>query len=115
LQHVPSGEARDRAREQLRRVGLEGRARAFPSELSGGQQQRIAIARAVIHKPAIVLADEPTGNLDSRSGAMILELLRELAAGGQTILMATHNEAAAAYCDRTIHLADGRCVYSYAG
>jgi putative ABC transport system ATP-binding protein len=115
LQRVPSAEAESRAREALARFGLVNRVGSFPSELSGGQQQRVAIARAVIHQPATVLADEPTGNLDSRSGATILELLRELAAAGQTILMATHNEAAAAYCDRRIHLADGRCVYSYAG
>lgn len=115
LERVPSPQAESRAHEALARAGLLNRAGAFPSELSGGQQQRVAIARAVIHEPAIVLADEPTGNLDSRSGARVLELLRDLAQAGQTILMATHNEAAAAYCDRTVHLADGRCVYSYAG
>lgn len=115
LQRVASAEASRRANGALAAIGLGSRARAFPSELSGGQQQRAAIARAVVHRPAIVLADEPTGNLDSRSGATVLELLRELSSSGQTILMATHNEAAAAYCDRTVHLADGRCVYSYAG
>jgi putative ABC transport system ATP-binding protein len=115
LQHVPASEIRQRVRDALAAVGLLERSGAFPAELSGGQQQRVAIARAVIHRPAIVLADEPTGNLDSRSGAIVLDLLRELTARGQTVLMATHNEGAAAYADRTLHLQDGRCVYSYAG
>lgn len=115
LQRIDEGEIGERVAEILRVVGVAERARAFPAELSGGQQQRVAIARAVVHRPAIVLADEPTGNLDSKNGALVLELLRMLASRGQTVLMATHNESAAAYCDRTLHLQDGRWVYSYAG
>ncbi|MBV8150574.1 MAG: ABC transporter ATP-binding protein [Candidatus Eremiobacteraeota bacterium] len=86
----------------LQRVGLTGRAQAFPAEISGGESQRAAIARAVIHQPAIVLADEPTGNLDSKNGTAVLELLHELAAGGRAVLMATHSEKAAAVCDRIV-------------
>lgn len=115
LQHVEAAVLAERVAQMLELVGVAERARAFPAELSGGQQQRVAIARAVVHRPAIVLADEPTGNLDSRNGALVLELLRMLAARGQTVLMATHNEAAAAYCDRILHLQDGRWLYSYAG
>jgi len=92
-------------------VGLEGRLRHRPSELSGGQQQRVAVARALAGKPAIIFADEPTGNLDSRSGAEILSFMRmavrEL---GQTIVMVTHDPAAASYADRVVLLADGRLV-----
>ena len=112
---VGAEEVRKRARDVLAVVGIVERAQAFPAELSGGQQQRVAIARAIVHRPAIVLADEPTGNLDSKSGAVVLDLLRRIADGGQTVLMATHNEHAAAICDRTLHMQDGQWVYSYAG
>ena len=115
LQHVAPKDAARRTHDALATVGLADRAKAFPAELSGGQQQRVAIARAVIHRPTIVLADEPTGNLDSRNGAMVLELLRALASSGQTVLMATHNSEAAAYCDRTLPMQDGKWLYSYAG
>ena len=115
LQHVPPKEIVRRTHDALGTVGLSERAKAFPAELSGGQQQRVAIARAVIHRPTIVLADEPTGNLDSQSGAMVLVMLRKLASDGQTVLMATHNSEAAAYCDRTLPMQDGKWVYSYAG
>lgn len=115
LQGVAASEIAERVRQALELVGIAERARAFPAELSGGQQQRVAIARAIVHRPAIVLADEPTGNLDSKNGASVLELLRAIANGGQTVLMATHNENAAAICDRTLHMQDGQWVYSYAG
>jgi len=91
-------------------VGLEEKARAYPAQLSGGQAQRVAIARAIVHQPAVLLADEPTGNLDSQTGATVLRLLRELADGGQAVLMATHSEDAAAICDRVVAMRDGRIV-----
>ena len=89
-------------------VGLGDRLDHKPNELSGGQQQRVAIARALVSRPRIVFADEPTGNLDSHSGAEVLELLRRSADAGQTIVMVTHDPVAAAYCDRVVFLADGR-------
>ena len=91
-------------------VGLRDRLSHRPNELSGGQQQRVAVARALVSRPRIVFADEPTGNLDSRSGAEILELLRQSADEGQTIVMVTHDPIAAAYTDRVVFLADGRVV-----
>jgi putative ABC transport system ATP-binding protein len=98
-----------RARELLAAVGLEGRETSLPSRLSGGQQQRVAIARALINAPRIVLADEPTGNLDSRTGAGIVELLLALrAARGMTVVIATHDSQVAARCDRVVRLLDGR-------
>jgi putative ABC transport system ATP-binding protein len=98
-----------RARELLEAVGLEGRETSLPSRLSGGQQQRVAIARALINAPPIVLADEPTGNLDSRTGAEIVDLLMRLrAARGVTIVLATHDSQVAARCDRVVRLLDGR-------
>jgi len=98
-----------RARELLAAVGLDGRETSLPSRLSGGQQQRVAIARALINAPAIVLADEPTGNLDSRTGAEIVDLLLGLRAQrGMTVLVATHDSQVAARCDRIVRLLDGR-------
>jgi putative ABC transport system ATP-binding protein len=98
-----------RARELLAAVGLEGRETSLPSRLSGGQQQRVAIARALINAPRIVLADEPTGNLDSRTGAGIVDLLLGLrAARGMTVVIATHDSHVAARCDRVVRLLDGR-------
>jgi putative ABC transport system ATP-binding protein len=99
-----------RVRAALESVGIAEKADAYPSQVSGGQMQRAAVARATIHNPAIVLADEPTGNLDSHSGASVLRLLREFASGGQAILMATHSADAAAVCDRIVHMQDGRIV-----
>jgi putative ABC transport system ATP-binding protein len=110
LQRRPRGEVDERVARALADVGIADKALAYPAQLSGGQAQRVALARAVIHKPAIVLADEPTGNLDSKSGAVVLNLLRDIARAGQALLLATHSAEAAAYCDRTIHLQDGRVV-----
>jgi putative ABC transport system ATP-binding protein len=101
---------RERARELLARVGLEGRGDALPSRLSGGEQQRVAIARALIGTPSLVLADEPTGNLDSRTGAEILDLLLGSLEDRGTILIATHDIRVAERCDRVVGLADGRVV-----
>jgi putative ABC transport system ATP-binding protein len=100
-----------RARDLLAAVGLEGRERSLPSRLSGGQQQRVAIARALINRPPLVLADEPTGNLDSRTGTEIVDLLLELRATyGITVVMATHDHGVAARCDRVVRLLDGHVV-----
>ena len=112
LQRRPEREVNERVEAALKSVGIEDKANAYPAELSGGQAQRAAVARAIVHKPALVLADEPTGNLDSHSGATILTLLRDIADGGQTILMATHSPDAAKWCDRTIHLQDGKVTRS---
>lgn len=101
----------DRVDALLARVGLSERRGHRPSELSGGQQQRVAIARALVTRPTVLLADEPTGNLDSRAGADVLELLREsVVVDGQTIVMVTHDPRAAACADRVLFLADGRIV-----
>jgi putative ABC transport system ATP-binding protein len=98
-----------RAHELLAAVGLEGRETSLPSRLSGGQQQRVAIARALINAPSIVLADEPTGNLDSRTGGAIVDLLLDLrATRGMTVVLATHDSQIAARCDRIVRLLDGR-------
>jgi putative ABC transport system ATP-binding protein len=110
LQHVAPAEIATRSRAALAAVGLDDKARAYPAQVSGGQLQRAAIARAIVHRPAIVLADEPTGNLDSANGENVLRMLRALADGGQAILMATHSMDAAAVCDRTIRMHDGRIV-----
>jgi ABC-type lipoprotein export system ATPase subunit len=91
-------------------VGLRDKSLAFPAQLSGGEAQRVAIARAIVHEPAVVLADEPTGNLDSRSGGDVLRLLRDLASRGQAILIATHSIEATSACDRVIRMQDGRIV-----
>lgn len=101
---------RDAARELLRRVGLETRIRHRPTELSGGERQRVAIARALVHRPKVLFADEPTGNLDAESGATILEILRGLHADGQSIVMVTHDPGVAAAADRTLRLENGRLV-----
>jgi putative ABC transport system ATP-binding protein len=96
--------------QALDRVGMAHRAKHLPSQLSGGQQQRVAVARALAGKPSILLADEPTGNLDSRNGEAVMNLLKELHAGGATICMVTHDERFAQHADRTVHLFDGRVV-----
>lgn len=112
LARKDGAQSKARVADVLERVGLTGRGSAYPSQVSGGQLQRAAIARAIVHRPAIVLADEPTGNLDSRNGEIVLNLLRELASGGQTIIMATHSREAASMCDRRIHLLDGAIEYT---
>lgn len=97
-----------KAREALCRVGLEERLTHYPSELSGGQQQRVAIARAMVNDPAVVLADEPTGNLDQKSGRQIMELFRELNRNGSTILLITHDNAIANTASRIVHIDNGQ-------
>jgi putative ABC transport system ATP-binding protein len=104
---LPS-ERRKRVQDALERVGLAHRAQHYPSHLSGGQQQRVAVARAVGGDPSILLADEPTGNLDSKNGEDVMELLRELHHNGATLCMVTHDPRYAAHADRTVNLFDGR-------
>jgi putative ABC transport system ATP-binding protein len=101
---------KERARDALQRVEMSHRANHYPAQLSGGQQQRVAVARAVAGDPAILLADEPTGNLDSRNGESVMELLRELHRGGATICMVTHDDRYARHADRVIDLLDGRVM-----
>ena len=103
-------ERRQRVTEALERVGMAHRAKHLPSQLSGGQQQRVAVARAVAGEPVILLADEPTGNLDSKSGEAVMELLGELHQAGATICMVTHDPRYARHAQRNIHLFDGRIV-----
>jgi putative ABC transport system ATP-binding protein len=107
---VPRRERLKRAAELLRQVGLEGRMKHKPTELSGGEMQRVAIARALANDPEIILADEPTGNLDSKSGEDIMELLEKLNKEGRTILLVTHEESFAKRANRTIQIRDGRIV-----
>jgi putative ABC transport system ATP-binding protein len=107
---MSASERQRRVGESLDRVGMGHRAKHLPSQLSGGQQQRVAVARAVAGEPVMLLADEPTGNLDSRSGESVMELLRELHDNGATICMVTHDSRYARHADRHIHLFDGRIV-----
>ena len=106
--------AREKALKLLERVGLSAHANKFPAQLSGGQQQRVAIARAVVTNPKLILADEPTGNLDSKNGAEVMNLLTELNKEGTTIIMVTHSQHDASFAHRTIHLFDGSVVASVA-
>src|SRR5438445_10647216 len=105
-----SADRKKRVMDAMERVGMAHRVKHYPSQLSGGQQQRVAVARAVGGEPAILLADEPTGNLDSKNGEAVMELLRELHRGGATICMVTHDPRYAAHADRSVHLFDGRVV-----
>ncbi len=108
---VSAAECDRRVREVLERLGMSHRMKHFPSQISGGQCQRVAIARAIVGDPLIILADEPTGNLDSRMGAEVMALLHELnRADGRTIVMVTHNEEQASKTDRVIHFLDGRQI-----
>ncbi len=107
---MSGAERKKRVHEALERVGMGHRVKHYPSQLSGGQQQRVAVARALAGDPAILLADEPTGNLDSANGEAVMELMRDLHRGGATICMVTHDNRYAKYADRTIKLFDGRIV-----
>jgi putative ABC transport system ATP-binding protein len=106
----PVADRRALVQEALEKVGMAHRAKHFPAQLSGGQQQRVAVARALVGRPLILLADEPTGNLDSRNGEAVMELLRDLHRNGATICMVTHDPRFARYADRTVQLFDGRVV-----
>ncbi len=107
---MKSAERKTRVLEALKKVGMDHRAKHIPSQLSGGQQQRVAVARALVGSPLILLADEPTGNLDSRNGEAVMELLRELHQQGATICMVTHDPRFTRHADRNIHLFDGLVV-----
>ena len=107
---IPSSERKARVTEMMKRMNISHRAKHFPQQLSGGQQQRVAIARAVVAGPKLILADEPTGNLDSKNGKEVMDLLKELNAEGTTIVMVTHSQKAAAQAQRTIDLFDGEIV-----
>jgi putative ABC transport system ATP-binding protein len=107
---MSAADRRARVQQSLERVGMSHRTKHYPSQLSGGQQQRVAVARALGGSPSILLADEPTGNLDSRNAEAVMELLRELHREGATICMVTHDQRFARHADRTIHLFDGRVV-----
>ena len=108
--NLSASERRKRVAEVLERMGIAHRAKHFPQQLSGGQQQRAAIARAVVGRPSLILADEPTGNLDSKNGREVMDLLTELNREGTTIVMVTHSQRDAAYTHRVINLFDGKVV-----
>jgi putative ABC transport system ATP-binding protein len=110
ITRMKRSDKRKAAGEALARVGLSDKGERLPNQLSGGEQERVAIARAIVARPRIVLADEPTGNLDSRTSSEVMGLFRELNRGGQTVVMVTHNPENCAYADRTIHLRDGMVV-----
>jgi len=107
---LPKSERRRRVVDAMERMAISHRAKHFPAQLSGGQQQRVAIARAVVCQPSLILADEPTGNLDSKNGHEVMELLSELHKEGTTIVMVTHSQKDAMYADRVINLFDGQVV-----
>jgi len=107
---MPSAERKQRVLQSLERVGMSHRTKHYPSQLSGGQQQRVAVARALAGSPSILLADEPTGNLDSRNAEAVMDLLRDLHREGATICMVTHDSRFASHAERQIHLFDGRVV-----
>ncbi len=107
---TPTNERKKKVQAALERVGMAHRMKHYPAQLSGGQQQRVAVARAVVGDPSIVLADEPTGNLDSSNGEAVMDLMKELHAAGSTICMVTHDPRYAKHAERTVHLFDGRVV-----
>src|SRR5258705_5425291 len=107
---MPSAERKKRVQDSLDKVGMAHRMKHYPSQLSGGQQQRVAVARALAGSPSILLADEPTGNLDSKNGEAVMDLLRELHREGATICMVTHDPRYARHADRSVHLFDGLVV-----
>jgi len=107
---MPSAERKQRVHDSLERVGMAHRINHYPAQLSGGQQQRVAVARALVGQPSILLADEPTGNLDSKNGNAVMDLLRELHGEGSTICMVTHDPRYAHFADRTLNLFDGQIV-----
>ena len=110
FREMDSAERKKRVQEALERVEMAHRSKHYPAQLSGGQQQRVAVARALVGAPAILLADEPTGNLDSKNGEAVMGLLRDLHGSGATICMVTHDERYAHHAARTVHLFDGRIV-----
>jgi putative ABC transport system ATP-binding protein len=107
---MSASDRKKRVHDALEKVGMSHRTKHYPSQLSGGQQQRVAVARALVGSPSILLADEPTGNLDSKNGDAVMDLLRELHRSGATICMVTHDQRFARHADRTIHLFDGQVV-----
>jgi len=107
---IGAAERRRRISAALERVGLSHRARHLPQQLSGGQQQRVAVARALVAQPKLILADEPTGNLDTANGDAVMDMLTEIVAGGTTVVMVTHSQEHADYAQRTLHLLDGKVV-----
>jgi len=112
---VPAAERKKRVEEVLEKVQIMHRRNHFPQQLSGGQQQRVAVARAVVNRPKLILADEPTGNLDSNNGNEVMQLLTELNEAGTTIVMVTHSEHDARYADRIIRMLDGRVLMETVG
>jgi putative ABC transport system ATP-binding protein len=109
-QKLPKAERKTRVLAALEKVSMAHRMKHYPAQLSGGQQQRVAVARAIVTEPSILLADEPTGNLDSANGDIVMDMLAELHKGGSTICMVTHDSRYAAHAQRTVHLFDGRVV-----
>jgi putative ABC transport system ATP-binding protein len=107
---MKDAERRQRVSESLEKVGMAHRAKHFPNQLSGGEQQRVAVARAIAGRPLVLLADEPTGNLDSKNGEAVMELLNELHQEGATVCMVTHDPRFARHASRTVHLFDGQIV-----
>jgi len=110
IAHMPKAEKAARARDALAQVGLKGKEDRLPYQLSGGEQGRVAVARSIVNHPPLLLADEPTGNLDRQTGTQVLELLRELNQAGQTVIMVTHDPLAAQYAGRTVQILDGQVI-----
>jgi putative ABC transport system ATP-binding protein len=113
-QKISKGERKERVEAILKRVGIDHRADHLPQQLSGGQQQRVAVARALVINPKLILADEPTGNLDSKNGDEVMTMLRELNKAGTTVIMVTHSEKESNYADRIVRLLDGQIMFDKA-